>query len=272
MALVKALRKTTKAAKKAAKASEKATQKGVRFSKKKDIKDGMPSREEARIDAELRTARVAKGSRKPSVTVGKKSDPAKFDPTELLSMSAKKRIQKMVDIERKQRLGTSTKAEDAFLKAARQQDTDDLRRRNVRISQSSRGKPKKKERTDYVDPETGEIFGKPTERAIKQAAANFVARGMSQKARSLLAQLEKPKKELQGPRASGKRFDESEVVTEAARKRIKEQKEKERKRILGDFDKFKKGGAVKKKNSGGMDYRMNKGGMLISSVDRRKKK
>ena len=191
MALLKTLRKTTKAAKKAAKASKKATQKGVRFSKKKDIKDGMPSREEARIDAELRTARVAKGSRKPSVTVGKKSDPAKFDPTELLSMSAKKRIQKMVDIERKQRLGTSTKAEDNFLKAARRQDAEDLRRRNVRISQATRGKPKKKERTDYIDPETGEIFGNPTKNQLMVAARNARARGMSGREREYRAFLEK---------------------------------------------------------------------------------
>ena len=42
-----------------------ATQSGVKFSRNKDVKTGMPSEEELRIDAELRTARVAKGSQKP---------------------------------------------------------------------------------------------------------------------------------------------------------------------------------------------------------------
>lgn len=167
-----------------------ATQAGVKFGKNKDIKSGMPSEEELKIDAELRTARVAKGSRKPSVTVGKKSDPAKFEPTELLSKSTKERLSKMVKIEKKIREGTATAAEKRFLDAARAQDTEALRRRNVRISQSMRGK-KKAERTDYIDPETGEIFGTPTQKQLEVAARNARARGMTAKEREYRGFLEK---------------------------------------------------------------------------------
>ena len=141
----KLLGKTSKKAtskSKAAKRSKPATQKGVKFAKKKDIKDGMPSRAEMQIDRELATARVAKGSRAEKITVGKRSDPAKDRPQDLLSKSAKARIKKMTEIEKKIREGTATAAEKKFLKDARAKDTADLRRRNVRISQSQRGRKK----------------------------------------------------------------------------------------------------------------------------------
>jgi len=193
MALLKAIRKTSKAAKKAAKATEGTAKSaaGARKTKKRKVKETEGARKDPVTGGSVRAARDVDAGRAGRVNVGKKSDPAKFEPTEMLSMSAKKRIQKMVDIERKQRLGTSTKAEDAFLKAARQQDTDDLRRRNVRISQSSSGKPKKKERTDYIDPETGEIFGNPTKNQLMVAARNARARGMTGREREYRAFLEK---------------------------------------------------------------------------------
>ena len=46
----------------------------LRFKKDYEVEDGRPSRTEMQIDAELRTADVAKGSLKPSVTVGSKSE------------------------------------------------------------------------------------------------------------------------------------------------------------------------------------------------------
>ena len=139
--------KTTKKATAKSKAAKRkapsaATQKGVKFAKNKDIQLGMPNKAEEQISRELATARVAKGSRAEKITVGRKSDPAKFDPTELLSMSAKKRISKMVEIEKKIREGTATAAEKKFLTEARKMDAEALRRRNVNISKSTRGKKK----------------------------------------------------------------------------------------------------------------------------------
>lgn len=227
----------SKAAKR--KRPSKATQKGVRFSKGKDIKDGMPSREEARIDAELRTARVAKGSRKPSVTVGKKSDPAKFEPSEMLSKSAKARIKKMVEIEAKIRKGTATAEEKKYLKDARAQDAADLRRRNVRISQSSRGR--KKEVDNFAvalrkAKETGEL-GEEFEKLTKNQ-------------QDMIVRSAKITKDMPDPQTADRKM--------LARK-------------LGETA-MSKGGKVTKRATGAHDYRMNKGGLLLSSVDNRKKK
>lgn len=164
---------------------------GARKSKTRKVKEAEGARKDPITGGSVRAAREVDAGKSGKVTRGKKSDPAKFEPTEMLSKSAKKRIEKMVEIERKQRQGKSTKAEDAFLKAARKQDAEDLRRRNVRISQSTRGKSKKVERTDYIDPETGEIFGNPTKNQLMVAARNARARGMTGREREYRAFLEK---------------------------------------------------------------------------------
>ena len=41
---------------------------------------------------------------------------------------------------------------------------------------------------------------------------------------------------------------------------------------MDEYGYFNKGGSVKKSRTGPHDYRMNKGGLLLSSVDNRKKK
>ena len=195
MAIAKALTTATKLAKKVKKKKiTEGTAKsaaGARKTKPRKVKEAEGARKDPVTGGSVRAAREVDAGMSGRVNVGKKSDPTKFEPTEMLSMSAKKRIEKAAAIERKQRLGTSTKAEDAFLKAVRQLDAEDLRRRNVRISQSTRGKPKKQERTDYVDPETGEIFGKPTKNQLMVAARNARARGMSAREREYRAFLEK---------------------------------------------------------------------------------
>jgi len=73
-------------------------------------------------------------------------------------------------------------------RAAVDKKANDSRRR--KIGQSMRGK-KKETRTDYVNPETGEVFGNPTVNQLKQAASNFRARNMSAAARRVEAHMEK---------------------------------------------------------------------------------
>lgn len=166
-----------------------ATQEGVKFSKDKDIQDGTPSREEIRIDAELRTADVAKGSRKPSVTVGSKSE-AGGVVEESTSKGAKARAKEIVRLETLVRQGKATKADKAKLKRMRDKDVLDTVRAEVKGAATRRG-TKKPKRTDYVDPETGEIFGTPTKNQLMVAARNARARGMTNKEREYRAFLEK---------------------------------------------------------------------------------
>tara|TARA_S200002703_G_C3744544_1_gene229058 strand:- start:269 stop:976 length:708 start_codon:yes stop_codon:yes gene_type:complete len=108
-------------------------------------------------------------------------------------------------------------------------DTMSARAKGADTARANNKKPKPA-RTDYVDPETGEIFGKPTKNAVQAALRNARARNMTAREREYKAYLEK------------------EYGVE-----------------------FNKGGVVKS-NKGSHDYRMNKGGLLLSSVDNRRKK
>ena len=124
---------------------------------------------------------------------------------------------------------------------------------------------KGEKRTDYVDPETGEIFGKPTERQIKQAATNLRARGKTSVARELDAFLEE-----QRIKAGKLELGESGVgPRQGSRGMASGIRAEDRASIKDPINKRAKGGYMKKPK-GSMDYRM--GGMVISSVDNRKKK
>lgn len=90
--------------------SKAATQKGLRFSKRYEVEDGRPSRTEMQIDAELRTADVARGSRKPSVTVGSKSE-AGGVVAESTSKGMRKRAEEINRLQKLVDTGKATKAE-----------------------------------------------------------------------------------------------------------------------------------------------------------------
>ena len=252
----KIARKVVGKKRKAVKKPKAATQKGVKFSKGKDIKDGAPSRAEQEIEAEQSTARVAKGSRSEKITTGKRSDPAKFDPTELLSMSAKKRIAKMVEIEKKIREGTATAAEKKFLKAARRMDEEDLLRRNRNISRTTRGKPRK-EVDNY-------------QKALEEANESGVYD--SELTKDLTPKQKQQVEKAARAAARLKVRDSAEIDRQMIAKRNPEDEDvKMGKVILGTRRRegLNKGGAIKNAK-GAHDYR--KGGMVLSTVDRRKKK
>ena len=219
MALGKIAKGTARLARAARKAAE----------KKKTQTTGEMSAAERAIERELATADVAKGSRAENITVGSKSEVGSVVAGST-SKAGRKAGQKKAELQRKVDDGTATKADKAELKAMRLKDQLDLSRAQQSAGQTRKA-TKKAERTDYIDPETGEIFGKPTKRQLEAAMRNARARNMTGKEREYRAFLEK------------------EYGVD-----------------------FNKGGQVTKSRTGAHDYRMNKGGLLLSSVDNRKKK
>jgi len=178
-----ALGKIAKGTARVAKAARKAVK------KKKTQTTGEMSAAERAIERELATADVAKGSRAENITVGKKSGQGNV-VEESTSKAGRKAGQKKAELQRKVDDGTATKAEKAELKAMRLKDQLDLSRAQQSAGQTRKATPKA-ERTDYIDPETGEIFGKPTKNQLEAAARNARARGMSAREREYKAFLEK---------------------------------------------------------------------------------
>ena len=224
-----------------------ATQKGVKFKRDGDMKLGEESRTERAIQDELDASRIAKGSRKPSVTVGKKSEQGSV-VAESTSKGAKARAKRKVALEKKK---DKTEEEKAELKRMQRKDIEDLRRRNIRISQSSRGR--KKEKDNF---------------AIALKAANERGELVPE-----FDELTKPQQEriINSAKRKLEEGDPTDIARQMLKKRDPDKKEvKMGKVILGELGKNK--GGVIKKRTGAHDFRMNKGGLLLSSVDNRKKK
>jgi len=221
--------------------------------KKKTETTAEASRAEQQIERELRTADVARGSRKPSVTVGSKSE-AGGVVEESTSKGAKARAKEIVRLQTLVRQGEATKADKAKLKRMQDKDTEDLQRRNVRISQSLRGRKKEVDnfavalRKAKETGELGEEFDKLTK---KQQDAIIRSVKITQNIK-----------------------DPDKIAKEMLEKRKPKDKDvKMGKVILGTRKAdMGKGGQVTKSRTGPHDYRMNKGGLLLSSVDNRKKK
>ena len=150
---------------------------------------GEMSAAERAIERELATDKVAKGSRAENITVGSKSEVGGV-VAESTSKAGRKAGQRKAELQRKVDDGKATKAEKAELKQLRLKDQLDLSRAQQSAGQTRKSTPKA-ERTDYIDPETGEIFGKPTKNQLEAAARNARARGMSAREREYKAFLEK---------------------------------------------------------------------------------
>jgi hypothetical protein len=150
---------------------------------------GEMSAAERAIERELATDKVAKGSRAENITVGSKSEVGGV-VAESTSKAGRKAGQRKAELQRKVDDGKATKAEKAELKQLRLKDQLDLSRAQQSAGQT-RKSTTKAERTDYIDPETGEIFGKPTKNQLEAAARNARARGMTAREREYKAFLEK---------------------------------------------------------------------------------
>lgn len=178
-----ALGKIAKGTARVAKAARKAVE------KKKTETTGEMSAAERAIERELATADVAKGSRSENITVGSKSEVGGV-VAESTSKAGRKAGAKKAELQRRVTDGKATKAEKAELRAMRLKDQLDLSRAQQAAGQTRKAR-KPETRTDYIDPETGEIFGKPTKNQLEAAARNARARGMSKQEREYKAFLEK---------------------------------------------------------------------------------
>ena len=228
----------TKAVKKAAKASEKATKKAAKKAAKKKAPEKKGKKVElegARANADTRgsyrAAREVEAGRAGEVTKGKEVGFLQAQRTPSSRAAAKVKA----ELSKKKREGTATKAELDELAAIRKKDRMDKLRADIKASQTAKSPAARKAReakarTDYVDPESGEIVGNPTKAQLEAAMRNARARNMTSREREYRAFLEKE--------------------------------------YGADFNK----GGVVKAAKGSHDYRMNKGGLLLSSVDNRKKK
>ncbi len=199
MALTKLLRKATKSTRASAKAAEEAAEKARKKAPKaapKPRKKGKQTElEGARANPETggsdKVARDVEGGGAGKVTASKEPGFLQQQRTPSSRAVAKAKA----DLQRKVDNGTATKAERAELRALRIKDELDLSRQQQASGQTAKAnraaRAKAAKRTDYIDPETGEIFGKPTQRQVEAAARNARARGMTAKEREYAAFLEK---------------------------------------------------------------------------------
>lgn len=199
MALTKLLRKATKSTRAAAKAAEetaeKARKKAPKAAPKPRKKGKQTELEGARANPETggsdKVARDVEGGGAGKVTASK--EPGFLQQQRTPSSRAVAKVK--ADLQRKVDDGTATKAERAELRALRIKDELDTSRAQQAAGQTAKANRKARadaaKRTDYIDPETGEIFGKPTKRQVEAAARNARARNMTSREREYRAFLEK---------------------------------------------------------------------------------
>lgn len=268
----------------------KATEKGVRLRKNYEVQEG------AALDAEtgrsVSAARDVESGRAGKVTRGKNSvsnfikDQMAISPGMIARSKQDDAFYRAINRAETDKEKTALREALAKIHKRREKvDTKQSESTARKISASLRGKPKTK-RTDYVDPETGEVFGNPTQNQMRQAAKNFRARNMTSAARRVEAAMEE--KSIQagrtqagetsvGPRKGGERGqrvrgEETQVknmITGTRRDGVTNLRPENEDTLKARLN---KGGKVTKKAVGAHDYRMNKGGLLLSSVDNRKKK
>jgi len=143
------------------------------------------------------------GTKGEKVTRGKHSVTNFFrDQT---SPATRKKAKTTVELEKKKKDGTATKADKARLAKINKTDKEAYNRqrgntiKTKQLKSDSYAKRKAKNaKTDYIDPVTGEVHGKVTPNQIQQAIKNQRARAMSPKRRELIAHLESQLPENRG--------------------------------------------------------------------------
>jgi|5B_taG_2_1085324.scaffolds.fasta_scaffold03004_8 hypothetical protein len=235
----------------------KATQRGLRFKRKGDIKLGDESPTERAIQDEIDTAKVAKGSRKPSVTQGK-SSVANFIKDQMAASPG---------------LQARTKQDNAFARMIKNAKT----KKEKEALQEALNKIRKKRRRADALAETKRIAKSSGSRGKTKEKDNFAIALKAANERGELVpefdELTKPQQEriINSAKRKLEEGDPTDIARQMLKKRDPDKKEvKIGKVILGELGKNK--GGVIKKRTGAHDFRMNKGGLLLSSVDNRKKK
>ena len=270
--------------------SKAATQKGLRFAKKYEVQEGMG------LDA------ITGGSIRAAVDVDKgKAGKVTRSPEpgflqQQRTEGGRKAGKRKAELQRKVDDGKATVSEKRELRALRKADKRATESATAKGA-ASRVKPDSKRGRAVQPPElksipkkeapakgapinikTGEIneavFNKLTPPQQQAAIRNAVARAEGPVSRRIKAQLDelmlKEGRGKAGETGVGARSGGPRGMRGATERNIKDIDEGVS-RGRGGLD-FRKGGAVKKKAIGATDYRMNKGGLLLSSVDNRKKK
>lgn len=251
--------------------SKAATQKGLRFAKKYNLQEGMG------LDA------ITGGSIRAAVDVdkGKAGKVTRSPEPSFLQQQrtegGRKRADRRVKAEEKARAGDK----DAKKTVERMERKDELDTARARAKASATSRGRKKEVDDFavaINRKTGVIneasFNRLTKNQQDALLRDINARFEGPQLRRIKAQID----ELKAKEGRTKAGDESGVGARSGRPRgMSGATERNIKDIdegvggRGGLD-FRKGGAVKKKAIGATDYRMNKGGLLLSSVDNRKRK
>tara|TARA_R110002012_G_scaffold283606_1_gene474016 strand:- start:286 stop:1182 length:897 start_codon:yes stop_codon:yes gene_type:complete len=180
-----------------------------------------------------------------------------------------------VELAKKVREGEATKADKNKLKRLRQKDELDTVRAQTKGAQTRRGT--KKPADDFataINRKTGEIneaaFNRLTKNQQQALIRDIRARFSTTRAREIQARIDELEPTKAGEtgvrrRRQGQTYGMS--GASANTKNIDDGVSKGR----GGLD-FNKGGKVTKRATGAHDFRMNKGGLLLSSVDNRKRK
>lgn len=249
----------------------KATQKGLRFKKKPETQEGAAldpiTGGDIRAAVDVDRGKAGKVTRSP-------------DPSFLQQQrteGGRKRADRRVKAEEKARAGDK----DAKKTVERMERKDELDTARARAKASATSRGRKKEVDDFavaINRKTGVIneasFNRLTKNQQDALIRDINARFEGPQLRRIKAQID----ELKAKEGRTKAGDESGVgarrggprgMRGATERNIKDIDEGVGGR--GGLD-FRKGGAVKKKAIGATDYRMNKGGLLLSSVDNRKKR
>jgi hypothetical protein len=189
--------------------------------------------------------------------------------------------QEKTDLSKKVREGTATAAEKKRLRDLRQKDIADT------LSATAKGAQTRKTKTKAALPElksiptekktapkpainrrTGEInesvFNKLTPPQQEAQIRSAMAIMEGPRKRELKAMLDEIKPKKPGESGVGKRKGGNKGMSGAA--------DKSQEVVGRGGTNFNRGGKVTKRATGAHDYRMNKGGLLLSSVDNRKKR
>ena len=280
-------RKEEEAKKKASKkvaSKSKATEKGLRLSKKPETQEGMGL--DPITGRDVRAASDVDKGKAGKVTRSK--EPGFLQQQRTAGSRAKSK--EKVDLAKKVRDGDATKAEKDKLKRLRQKDEVDTvratakgaatRKKNTKASLPelksvpTKKSTKEKPPIELTGKKAGlineEVFNKLSPGRQEQAIRNAMARvegPRKRELRALLDELEPTKAGETGVRRRRQGQTYGMSGASANTKNIDDGVSKGR----GGLD-FNKGGKVTKRATGAHDFRMNKGGLLLSSVDNRKKK
>ena len=256
----------------------KATQKDVRFKKKAELQEGMGL--DPITGRDVRAASDVDKGKAGKVTRSKEPGFLQQQRSE----GSRARAKQKVEAETKAR-GGDKKAAKTVKRMERKDAVDAARatakgaasrtKRKVELPALKSLPTKKKEAVKPpINPRTGEInessFNKLTKNQQEAAIRNAMARLEGPRKRELRAMLDELKPTKAGETGVGARKGGPKGMRGATERNIKDIDEGVS-RGRGGID-FSKGGSVVKKRIGKHDFRMNKGGLLLSSVDNRKRK